>query len=467
MISKLNEPLVPTEQGTDPFVNCKLDRKKYGEILTKIVSLYSDGCVLALNGEWGSGKTTFVRMWEQYLKNEGFKTLYFNVWETDYISDPLIGLVGEFKQLCEQNKANDKIDSFIKAAGKMALKIAPSIVGELAKHYLGDEAVEALRRGTEIATELLKKEFDEFENQKKSIVEFRKALTELVKECSPNKPLIFIIDELDRCNPTYAVKVLERIKHLFSIPNIVFVLSIDKQQLCHSICGFYGSDKINSEEYLKRFIDIEYNLPDPDCEKFCNFLYDKFSVGEYICSTDAQGTAGLVEFSELLFCYNNLNLRQMEKIYSHYALVLRSLGKRKTKYDENVILFLVFLRLCYTDIYISICHREYDDPQKLINAIENIFPYCGNEDPAMAFYTIALFLNCYFYNKSNDLIRNQQNGVRTLNFETKRFDNDRLLRAIDNYLRSGLDVLDIKAITDLIDLVQNFNELRIGIIYNI
>ena len=65
------------------------------------------------------------------------------------------------------------------------------------------------------------------------------------------------MDELDRCNPHYAVKVLERIKHLFCIPNIVFVLSIDKMQLANSVRGYYGSDFINAEEYLKETYNIE------------------------------------------------------------------------------------------------------------------------------------------------------------------------------------------------------------------
>lgn len=471
MISKLDEPLVPTEKGTDPFENCKLGRKKYGEILTKIVSLYSDGCVLALNGEWGSGKTTFVRMWEQYLKNEGFATLYFNAWETDYISDPLIGLVGELKQLSVQHDDKNKIDSFVEAAEKMTLKMVPAIIEALAKHYLGDGTVDALKKGVDCTTELMKKEFDEFENQKKSIVEFRNALSELVQACSPDRPLVFIVDELDRCNPTYAVKVLERIKHLFSIPNIVFVLSIDKQQLCHSICGFYGSDKINSEGYLKRFIDIEYNLPDPDCKKFCTYLYDKFSVGEYIDRTNNGDGSEFMKFAEILFHHNNLSLRQMEKIYSHYGLVLYSLGERKTKYDGNVVLLLVFLRICHTDIYISISHKTYKNAQEVINAIEHIFPYCKDykNEASILCYTIASLLYSYFYNdifknysytdrKDNILIRYPANGQKELTFSTKRFDDSNLLTAIDYY--SGhiyIYILDVNVITDLIDLVQNFN----------
>ena len=57
---------------------------------------------------------------------------------------------------------------------------------------------------------------------------------------------------------------------------MVFVLSIDKKQLCNSIRGYYGSDLINAEEYLKRFIDIEYLLPEPDLDKLCNYLFDVY-----------------------------------------------------------------------------------------------------------------------------------------------------------------------------------------------
>ena len=96
MISKLKESEIEKE---NPFKDCKLNRLRYGEILTQVVSTYSDGCVMAINGKWGSGKTTFVKMWRQYLENQGFKTLYFNVWEDDFISDPLVGLVAKFKEL--------------------------------------------------------------------------------------------------------------------------------------------------------------------------------------------------------------------------------------------------------------------------------------------------------------------------------------------------------------------------------
>lgn len=83
---------------------------------------------------------------------------------------------------------------------------------------------------------------------------------------------------MDRCNPNYAVSVLERVKHLFDVPNIIFVLAINKTQLCNAIQGYFGSTTMDANEYLKRFIDIEYNLPMNNIDKYCEYLYDEYGL---------------------------------------------------------------------------------------------------------------------------------------------------------------------------------------------
>src|SRR6188768_3165342 len=86
----------------NPFQNCKLKRGKYAEILTNIVASYSDGFVLSVNNEWGAGKTTFVKMWRQLLENKDFRTLYFNAWENDFDSNPLVAIMAELKAISKE-----------------------------------------------------------------------------------------------------------------------------------------------------------------------------------------------------------------------------------------------------------------------------------------------------------------------------------------------------------------------------
>lgn len=83
----------------DPFLNCKLGRKQYALILTDIVKNFNDGFVLAIDNKWGTGKTTFVKMWKQHLDNNDYKTLYFNAWENDFEQDILVTLISELKNL--------------------------------------------------------------------------------------------------------------------------------------------------------------------------------------------------------------------------------------------------------------------------------------------------------------------------------------------------------------------------------
>lgn len=66
----------------NPFKNDALeDRQQYATLLTQVLNLYGiDGCVMSINGKWGAGKTTFTRMWQQQLMNEGYRTVYFNAW---------------------------------------------------------------------------------------------------------------------------------------------------------------------------------------------------------------------------------------------------------------------------------------------------------------------------------------------------------------------------------------------------
>lgn len=357
MKCKLEKLEIPAEQ---PFKNCKLDREKYAEVLKTIITTYDKGFVLAINGKWGTGKTTFVEMWKAYLELNEFKTLYFNAWGNDFISDPLVGLLGELKEISLSTKTTTTFTSILTRLGKITIKAGPSILKAMLKGKVGEEALNIISDFIEEGSAMLSKEIDNYENQKKELKFFQNELEKYVNEICDKKPLIFIIDELDRCNPHYAVKTLERIKHLFNIPNIVFVLSIDKEQLSNSIRGYYGSDLIDADEYLKRFIDIEYILPAPNIVQFCNYLYDYYGFDSYEKARDSRD--GLKEsflvIANILFMYKNLSLRQIEKIFTHIRLSLNMYNYNQIIYSDLVCL-LTYLRICEPDSYDKISYKSY------------------------------------------------------------------------------------------------------------
>ena len=116
----------------------------------------------------------------------------------------------------------------------------------------------------------------------------KKHLAELAAEvrADTGQPLVFIIDELDRCRPTFAIELLERVKHIFGVPNIVFVFGINRSELTKSLESVYG--EIDSGTYLRRFFDMEFVLPDASPLVFCRSLVPKYGLDVFFADLTRQ-----------------------------------------------------------------------------------------------------------------------------------------------------------------------------------
>lgn len=355
----------------NPFLNCKLGRKVYAEVLTDIVKTNPNGFVLAIDNKWGTGKTTFVTMWRYMLENEdnGFKTLYFNAWENDFENNPFVALTAELKSLLK-NESSDAFKEVVKKGGEIAKASIPSIIKTFIKRYGGEDLADIIADTSEGVFEAFKDDIDSYVQRKSSIKDFQNQLQDYIEENSNDKPVIFIIDELDRCRPNYAVSVLENIKHLFAVKGIVFVLSIDKAQLGHAICGVYGSDQIDSIEYLRRFIDIEYSLPKPEIKNYVLTLIDSCGLNEFFNRETREQNelkkekSGFIEFACFLFEFKNLNLRQQEKLMIHVGITLKAFNEQAYIYPE-LLLFLIYLRLFEQNFYEQIRRKELSHQELL------------------------------------------------------------------------------------------------------
>ena len=260
----------------NPFSKDLLNRKQYADVLTQIVKNTEGGFTLSINADWGYGKTTFIKMWEKVLQNEGYQTIYFNAWETDFVADPMMALIDglrngfEAKDLPSEHL--QKVKVFWKTASKL-VQLVPQyrIIGEIA---------EALQEGIGDCTED-NDELQKCTSIKQLVYTFRKQLSDFAKTIDQEKQLIVFVDELDRCRPDYAVQMLERIKHFFTIDNIIFVLSVDKKVLCKSIKAVYGGLEIDTEAYLRRFIDLEFDLPEPNISDFIEAQFENRDIGRY------------------------------------------------------------------------------------------------------------------------------------------------------------------------------------------
>ncbi|MBW8050328.1 MAG: hypothetical protein FVQ77_08325 [Cytophagales bacterium] len=452
-----------------PFSNCKLDREKYANTLTGIVKNYQDGFVLAINNKWGTGKTTFVKMWKQQLNSKGYKTLYFNAWENDFDANPLVAIMSELNLLTKK-ETKKAFKSLIEKGAVLTKNILPQLLKALAEKYIDTKVlVDLIENTAKGATEILDEEIRDYTQKKKGLKEFKISLEQFIKDSTDNKPIIFIIDELDRCRPNYAVELLEKIKHFFSVSGIVFVLSIDKTQLCHAVKGVYGNDRINADEYLRRFIDVEYSIPEPNTKEFCNYLFDYFEFNTFFYSENRKKISEFVNdknsfiaIASPLFEKANITLRQQEKVFAHARIGLIFFKENQYLFP-GLYLVLIFLKSFHKDFYDKIKLKIFT-PQDLITEFSVLIPKGIDNDKIRAFIHLeALFVLMYNNflpeDKSKRLIeRDEQTGEEhslvKSKFDTSENNNVffKLLKFISG--NPNFDMLSIEYLLRKIDLTE-------------
>ena len=254
------------------------DRRRLGEQLTNYVDRLQCGAVLALNAPWGEGKTWFVRHWQKHLENEGHNVIYLDAFANDYLDDPFLVISSEITACLSKDDANSShINTFKEkaaAAYQALLPILPKVLLALGLNLisggilgtLAQQVYESGEKVIESATdeigdkikESIEAKIESHEADKNTLLAFKQELTQLAEKF--DKPLVFIIDELDRCRPDFAIRLIERIKHFFDIPKIVFVLVMDKTQFSKVVCHNYGYDEALGEEYLDKFVDFTIKL---------------------------------------------------------------------------------------------------------------------------------------------------------------------------------------------------------------
>ena len=173
-----------------------------------------------------------------------------------------------------------------------------------------------------------------------------------------DKPLVIIVDELDRCKPTFAVELIEVIKHLFSVPKVVFVLAMHKPQLEEAIKNVYGKD-IDSQSYLQKFIHLECDLPkrtdDDHFNDLGQYTARLFELHEFPTKVD---TRNLTAFVTALANRFELSLRQLEKVFSTLAVFYLS-TENKDPWVTPMISFLAVVKVVDPLLFNKILFQKF------------------------------------------------------------------------------------------------------------
>lgn len=339
-----------------PFENDPLSLGPQARILTQLLESITEPFVLSIDAGWGRGKTTFVSRWAHMLQNEKFRCLYFNAWENDYSDDPLISFVGEISsgidlsnvERSRRSRAKSKLNKVKKLSGHIAKRFIPVTAKLTTAGLLDFDQIaenEISKTIGDLVEESIEQSINEHEKQKNVVSEFKNSLQDFAELTSTtsstgNKPLIFFIDELDRCKPTYAIELLERLKHFFNVQGIIFVLVMDKEQLRHSICSQYGIG-MDADGYLKRFIDQQYKLPDPPIDRFIDYLFEKFGFSDFFSQRPSREEQFLKTTLHISSVAYSLGLRDIEQCLTRLSIIIRTIGPNEPLFPIPLSFLLV------------------------------------------------------------------------------------------------------------------------------
>ena len=323
-----------------PYRHDKLKRQEFGTGLCNLLSYGDNTGAIILNGAWGTGKSTFLKMLAEQLRNhddgsEGKIVIEMNAWENDAFREPIEYIAEKIREGLNEHKKTllpKRWQRWFLKPWMVNIFLALSKLSFLSSMIsTGFKELLACLQALHALVALLKSigkptnyHGQILENLKNNLVKEAKNLWSRRNHKEPRR-IIVIIDELDRCRPDYAIRFLETMKHVFEVAHVTFLLAVDKGQLTHSIKGVYGND-FDAEKYLERFGDVWLSLPENPRSDFIIGVLENINFENYLPkgTNDNDALDGVTANDMMVAVLDraNKNLREIEKIASEICAML-------------------------------------------------------------------------------------------------------------------------------------------------
>lgn len=347
--------------------------------------------VYAISAPFGIGKTFFCEKLKGALEIDLVPVAIMNIWEMDFYEHPLIPILSKLQEVYDEKTSGWKDAQPFPTMPRLLRWIKSGISGThvciplsngVSVDVSGEKIIEtneklkaSPRRDTDIYAEYIAIH-SEINNIKTFLKTWAKSFV--------GKPVVIIIDELDRCRPDYAVKTLEALKHFFDVPGFVFVLAFDEQQLKNSVKTLFGTD--NFDGYKRKFISNSFLLPEPDRGEFSQYLLEKTNIKKYIEKIRENkqelvfklhgynmmchnfGQPGVMEtcnkfnisqtseniITQAFAAYSqwfSFSLRQMEQVFDRFVMFVKQIANSTCLFSPDLAVLLVCLHEFDAEIF--------------------------------------------------------------------------------------------------------------------
>ncbi|PRA24998.1 KAP family P-loop NTPase fold protein [Pseudomonas poae] len=355
-------------------------RKALGEAISTLLESTDENLTIGIDGQWGEGKSTFALMLSAHLNNyKEIPTVYFDSFKNDFQKDAFLAIASELQEIFESNTLAPRAEfrtSIIKASKAMARGAIRIAVKTATAGILDDTVLDNLgtsdSAGDEISDgidKILASKLDEAKTDKLSLENFKTVLEKNIETLGQGKPVVFILDELDRCRPDFCLELIEQIKHLFNVKNLKFLIITNRSQLHASINKRYGQN-INPHLYLQKFMDLWIELPRIETEfESHTETYFNHLVKSLTTKDEKPGNYLIFETLKNLFITNKTSYRGMQKTLSYVAILINSSkkGTEYLSYYQTAVALACFSKAEQPDLIEKI--QITDDPLQILNTI--------------------------------------------------------------------------------------------------
>jgi|GEM_PF-1544996 len=291
--------------------------------LNKIQLAENNGCVvLTIDSSFGNGKTLFLKEFQecyQQKRSSNFDAIiYLDTWQQDYLNNPILSIVRQIMQ----EKIFSETEK-LKNLKSGTLKLVKSIA--------------TIADPTKTLSTILESTENIFFPPNEEIAELKKALNKIAE----GKKILFLIDELDRCRPNYAIDFLETIKHLFSQENTAFVIATNLSQLKSSAKALFGNE-LDFANYYRKFSPTIWQLPRTKTTvkaqyiAIFNAFCEAFQLTETIKGQTRKNFIDIIQgYLDEAKTEDALSLRSIKSVCHYFFDVVKNLEIQKL--EENKI----------------------------------------------------------------------------------------------------------------------------------
>ena len=394
-----------------PYSHDKLNREDFGTGLCKLLTYGDNTGTIILDGPWGTGKTTFLKMLVEQLRNhvegsERMLIIEMNAWENDAFREPIEYISEKIREGLKNHKKTllpKRWQQWLFIPWIVDILLKLSDIPFLSSIFTpGFHEFLASLQAIHAMVKLLSR-IGESKNYHARILEDLKK--DLKKEAiklwnskvheGPRRILV-IIDELDRCRPDYAIRFLETMKHVFEVSHVTFLLAVDKAQLIHSLKGVYGSN-FDAEKYLERFGDVWLSLPESPRSDFIAGVLGKISFENYLPkgtnNDDALKGITANDMMVAVLDRTNKNLREIEKIANEIRAML-CLSQEHIKDCAIGVIALALTRHVAPEVYMELTNLESDGGIPARKLSNRLVDRPGGDTPGLTL--VYDMLNCLY-----------------------------------------------------------------------